>query len=179
MSIIQTASGRYLDLLNPDPDAICIKDIAASLSKQCRFNGHTKNFYSVAQHSVHVAQLVRESGADDSQVKSALLHDAAEAYTGDIVYPLKSLLAEIRPIEKRIHDAICTRFQIPCGISETVKYADLVMLATERRDLMTEQDRHWPVIENIPAYKKPILWCSGERAAEKDFLVFCAEMGIV
>lgn len=62
-SWILTASGRHIDLLAPCPDEIMIEDIALGLSRECRFSGQTREFYSVAQHSVLVSLIVPEEFA--------------------------------------------------------------------------------------------------------------------
>lgn len=84
--VYNTASGKLISLLAPTEEMIATKDIASALSKICRFGGHSSQFYSVAQHSVLVAALCEKCP------KEALMHDAAEAYLGDVVKPLKVLL---------------------------------------------------------------------------------------
>ena len=90
-------SGLTLDIVTPTLDMIRWRDIAESLAKTCRFGGHCRGFYSVAHHSLFVAQLMpREWGA------YGLLHDAHEAFTGDLISPLKALLGDpIREVEAR------------------------------------------------------------------------------
>lgn len=85
MSSIWTYTGLEFNFVDPDPEQIRIEDIAHSLSMQCRFGGHTKCFYSVAQHSLILADMVESE--EDKRI--ALLHDAAEAYLGDVVGPVK------------------------------------------------------------------------------------------
>lgn len=92
MSWIQTRSGEAFDLLNPKPEHVQLEDIVYALSHLCRFNGHTSRFYSVAEHSLHVCDRVLEAGHPARAQLVALLHDAHEAYTGDIASPLKQLL---------------------------------------------------------------------------------------
>lgn len=81
---ILTFSGERFYPFSPAPEEVKTKDIAHALANICRFNGHTRGFYSVAAHSVHVSRLVPPEFALE-----ALLHDAAEAYVGDMVRPLK------------------------------------------------------------------------------------------
>jgi 5'-deoxynucleotidase YfbR-like HD superfamily hydrolase len=106
---IQTYTGRVFWPLDPDPSEICIEDIAHSLSLQCRFLGHCKTFYSVLEHSCHVAHLVPAA-----YTVHGLLHDAAEAYVGDMPRPLKSQpdFATFRQIERRIQERIAKAFGI-------------------------------------------------------------------
>ena len=94
---IQTVSGKKFPLLTPDTEAIDIQDIAHALSMICRFNGHCISFYSVAEHSVHVSRLVAPNLA-----LWGLLHDAAEAYLGDVPTPLKGHLGGFRDREKTL-----------------------------------------------------------------------------
>jgi 5'-deoxynucleotidase YfbR-like HD superfamily hydrolase len=135
---ILTFSGHYFDLMDPEHSEIRVTDIAHALSHICRFTGHTREAYSVAQHSIYVSHLVLPELA-----LQALLHDAAEAYIGDVSSPLKALLPEYKLIEKRIEAAIFTRFGLPPQIDRLVKEADMVMLATERRDLMPQNRARW------------------------------------
>ena len=138
MSWIQTFTGKKFDLLNPDPEMVCIRDIAHSLSHICRFGGHTDRFYSVAQHSLIVSQCCQPWDA-----LWGLLHDASEAYVGDITRPLKYELPEYSQIERRIQATIATRFGLIgrdpnefLRTRERVKFWDDTVLATEARDLL-------------------------------------------
>lgn len=89
--VMNTASGALLDLVNPDPAVIRLEDIAAALSKVCRFGAQTTRFYSVAQHAVLVQRLVVEAGRPDLSL-AALHHDSHEAFVGDVTTPLKRML---------------------------------------------------------------------------------------
>lgn len=134
MEWIATRSGGKLDLLDPQPDQIDIKDIATALSRLPRFAGHTTEFYSVAQHSFHC------SCRCDEFPLEALMHDAHEAYMGDISRPLKQIIGpEWERIERRIQAAIDARFGLRPGVGvvkAAVKAVDNQMLVTERRWLM-------------------------------------------
>ena len=149
MSWILTRSGRKFDLANPNADMVDPTDIAHSLSMQCRFNGHTSSFYSVAQHCYLVADLVPA----EHQLP-ALLHDATEAYVGEC-QNLESLYDQV---ERRVWIAICQRFDLDPILPDCVKHADLVALATEKRDLMPSHPEPWPCLEGIapqPRYIDP------------------------
>lgn len=161
MSWILTRSGRKFDLANPTADMVDPTDIAHSLSMQCRFNGHTRHFYSVAQHCVLVADLVPA----EHQL-AALLHDATEAYVGDLVRPLKEGMGQYygnlgiacvyAATEDRVWQAICDRFDLDPILPACVKHADLAALATEKRDLMPEHPEPWPCLEGVEPNAVPI-----------------------
>jgi hypothetical protein len=119
--------------LDPRPEEIDIQDIAHSLARTCRFNGHGAAFYSVAQHSCIVSS---QCGAADKLW--GLLHDAAETYLGDMVSPLKKLpeFSFYREIEKNILLAVADKFELtPREIPIDVACTDLIALRTEARDL--------------------------------------------
>lgn len=133
MGAIYTRSGRQLDLLDPSPASIELDDIAHALGSICRFAGHTRVFYSVAEHSIMVSHLVPEGIR-----LRALLHDATEAYIQDIPSPLKRLLPEYQAIEARVWSAIARRFGLPVvdeAADAVIKHADAVALRVEMRDL--------------------------------------------
>jgi hypothetical protein len=127
-----TYSGRFFNPLEPDTDLIDIYDIANALSHIGRYGGHTRSFLSVAEHSIRVVdQTSRENG------KWALLHDASEAYLGDIPAPLKyhEDFSFYREAERNLMKAICDKFDLDYEEPEEVKYFDMVVRATEMRDL--------------------------------------------
>ncbi len=130
---IMTASGRAFWPLDPRPEDVSIEDIAHALANICRFTGATREFYSVAQHSMLVASMVPPEDA-----LWGLLHDASEAYLCDIARPLKvqPAFAPYREAEARLMAVICERFGLSPTEPESVRIADRQMLRTEQRDLM-------------------------------------------
>jgi hypothetical protein len=134
-TMIPLPSGKLFDFANPHPDMIDIEDIALALSKDCRFGGFCDGHYSVAQHSVLGAMQI-----DEEFALEFLLHDAAEAYCGDVVSPLKRLLCDYNIVESRVDAAIRKKFGLPAEMSPPVKAMDDAMYHTERRDLTSWAD---------------------------------------
>lgn len=137
-TFIQSYSGRSITFLNPKADQIDIDDIAHTLSLLCRFGGHCKTFYSVAEHSVRCAQV-----ASPENKLEALLHDASEAYLVDMPRPIKQELQGYRDIEGNLDRVIREKYGLPSVMSQEVRFIDDAMLATEKRDLMKISERPW------------------------------------
>lgn len=153
-----TASGKKVFPLHMTADDICIDDIAHSLSNICRFNGHTKRFYSVAEHSHLVASL-----CPPELFLCGLLHDAAEAYIGDHIRPIKALMPNIENIENDIWAVIADKFNVPAVIPEEVHHADMVALAIERRDIISHPEAiEWGDMPEIPGSMGIQAWSTGD-----------------
>ncbi|MBV8973179.1 MAG: hypothetical protein JO290_12910 [Sphingomonadaceae bacterium] len=127
-------SGSYFDYADPAGSDFTIEDIAVGLSRCARFAGQTATFYSVAEHSVWVSRLVPPRLA-----LAGLMHDASEAFTGDMPSPLKRLCPEFKLIEHRVMMAVADRFGFGWPEDPEVKAADLVMLSTEHRALRSPE----------------------------------------
>jgi hypothetical protein len=166
-------SGNYFDYTRPHECDLYIEDIAHALSHICRFGGHTREFYSVAQHSVLVSQIMPDV---PQALMAGLLHDAAEAFVGDIPRPLKNLLPDFKVIERRVEEAIFPIFGVPYPLPNFVKHGDLVLLATEQRDLMPEHDDEWALIKNITPLEQRIQPMTS-RQAFRAFLERYEELG--
>jgi len=161
---MQTYTGRKFWPLDPRPEDIDIEEIAHALSNICRFGGHVQVFHSVAYHSVLVSQECQPQYA-----LSGLLHDAAEAYCGDIVRPLKRELPSYCEIERRIQWAIADRFWLPRYVPFDVKRADEVLLATEARDVMGANLNEWGLLSARPRTER-IIPIVDPRKAERLFM---------
>lgn len=172
MSFIRTFTGRLVDPVHLSPGDICIEDIAHALSNQCRFSGHVRRFYSVAEHSVRVMQNCKLDPL------SALLHDASEAYLVDLPRPLKyhPAFSFYRDVEVKVSWAIAERFGLlPLKeVEDEIHVADKRMLATEMQGLMNRQDSPLP-FEPYPDYENVILGIRPE-VAEKWFLAHFREL---
>ena len=164
---LQTVSGRWVNPFDPDPDQLDAGDIARALANQCRFGGPSRVFYSVAQHSVIVSELVEQRGGDAEDVFAALMHDAGEAYLGDMPHPLKHrspLGAAFKAAEEHLEQAVRARFRIKPDVPE-IKRADRALLATERRAFSAE-DWHWPELEGVEPLDLELRAWSPDEAAQ-------------
>lgn len=176
MAWLQTYTGIAFPIFDPQVEDIEIEDIAHHLSFNCRFNGAVTDFYSVAQHSVLVSQQVPEEDA-----LWGLLHDAAEAYLGDLITPVKATLAQFHWAEMKILNKVAEKYGLPWRLSESsrsagrdnqipgrvyspgrlnfpsplpksVRQADKRMLYTERRDLLAPHPRPWAEEGKVEPY---------------------------
>ena len=143
---IITYSGKKFYFDDPQPDQISVEDIAHSLANTGRFNGHTKHFYSVAQHCCKVHDLL----GGGSMGWYGLFHDASEAYTGDMVSPLKRLLPDFNLYEDKIQytiwEAILPRyewFHLGGDVKREVKKADIKAFTWEVRDMHRHDSEFW------------------------------------
>jgi hypothetical protein len=148
MSYIYTYTGRKVTPMKLSPFDVDLLDIAHALSNICRFTGHVSQFYSVAEHCVHVSELVPYE-----HTLWGLLHDAAEAYIGDFNKPTKEHVSAYNQLEEDIlANAVAPRFHLEYPMPGTIKEADRQMSNNEMRDLMggTTQDERWQ--PNVDVY---------------------------
>ncbi|WP_437881058.1 phosphohydrolase [Pseudomonas sp. LRF_L74] len=206
MSWILTNSAQAFDLLNPQASKVITTDLAHALSNVCRFNGHCARHYSVAQHSILVADIIALQGGTAEEQLAGLLHDGTEAYISDLTRPLKLLLLEAarqresvwlglveqyasdsgirnvvsiraaalrilntaeaegvsllldvyQQLEQRIWRVICERFDLDPTLPASVKRADMIALATERRDLLPAHPAEWECLQGHPPLERYI-----------------------
>jgi hypothetical protein len=182
---IQTFTGKAFWPLSPHVAAIDIVDIAHALAMKCRYTGHTRHFYSVAQHCVLAGDVMGELANDflaggevvRDFARWGLLHDATEAYLPDVARPVKKELVGFKEIEDRLMEAIVCRFGLTWPMPAAVKEVDLILLATERRDLMAPPPYRWTSTERVAPLLDPIEPWSPEYAKER-FLARCGELDV-
>jgi hypothetical protein len=171
LPFIETRSGVSFWPLDPKVSDIRIEDIAHALSNQCRFSGHTREHYSVAEHCVRVSELLEAWDCSREIQLWGLLHDASEAYLVDIPAPLKGqpAFAPYLEAERRLMLAICERFDLPLDEPAWVRAADGVLLATEARDLMAFRPEHWSKLTHASLKESIVPW--NHEAARSYFLM--------
>lgn len=146
MSWIHTRHGRAFDLLDPQVDQVSLADVAHGLAHVCRYTGHSRRHYSVAEHSVYVAQRVFQETRDVDLAFAGLMHDAHEVYVGDVAQPIKvamrgggALRSAFDDLERRVEHVVRRALGAPEVMPEVVKVVDLRMLATEAPQVLS-----WP-----------------------------------
>jgi uncharacterized protein len=140
----QGMSGKPCYYLDPQSSHITLRDAARTLGNVARWAGATRTFWSVAAHTLLVAELVKHAGGNDLAYRLALLHDLDEAYLGDIPTPLKRLLPEYKQIQLKWSDEIRRRAGVPQEVAcELVGRADLVALEIERHFVRANDEASW------------------------------------
>lgn len=161
---VLTNSGIEFDPQRPDASKVKLHDIAHALSNQCRWSGHVRWFYSVAEHSVRASHLVPQRHA-----LAVLLHDASEAYVQDMPTPIKHSpqMRWYRDLERGVQAAIGMHFGIQWKEhEEAIKFADRVMLASEARDLMG----NWLALPDDVSYLDERIIPMSQQMARQEFL---------
>jgi hypothetical protein len=144
---MQLVSGKSYWPADPRAEEVDITDIAHALGMVCRFGGQCLRFYSVAEHSVHVSMLVPPEHA-----LQALLHDAPEAYIGDMIRPVKDIIGwRYHELESLNWAAVASRFNVPYAMHPSVKEADDAMLQAERRLLKPQDIHEWEHVMGVQA----------------------------
>lgn len=179
-SWMQTFTGRMFYPLAAEPGDIDPVDVAHALSQMCRYGGHTRRFYSVAEHSVLVSRWLEDAIGGTlgrAEAVRGLLHDAAEAYVGDMVRPLKHHMPQYREVEDRLLGVVAERFGVEGGVySPAVKEADNRILLDERAELLTAPPQAWGQDDLTPLGVQVVgLY---PPAAERLFLDRLAELGV-
>jgi len=150
--LMLTYSGRKISILYPGVEDINIEDIAHALSLQCRYNGHCNKFYSVAEHSILAARMfkARYGIKFECDFIYTLMHDAAEAYLGDIVHPIKSYLGEFKQYEENLLRCIANKFNLCWPVPKEIKEIDVAILHDESIQVMASKPQSWSQITSLP-----------------------------
>lgn len=161
---MQTYTGKAFYPLDPRPHDIDPVDIAHALSMICRYGGHVSRFYSVAEHCVLMSRTVSKENA-----LWALLHDASEAYLGDMIRPLKYHMPEYRTVEAYLMEVICYRFDLEPRQPQEVTTADTRILLDEKKELMVGEALPWDALQGLEPLQ---VYVSGwvPSAAEQAYL---------
>jgi len=176
-TVVETYSGRWVDVYDPQPETICLEDIAHALANTARYGGHTRHFYSVAEHAVYVSRRLERLTNHKELWFVGLHHDDAEAYLCDIPRPLKPLLGpEYAELTKKMDAAIFTAIHIPCVLEdpldyEVIKDADNWALFVEARHLLPSKGKKWNLQPNYRIVTPT--WFEGgmkPKKAEREFL---------
>jgi hypothetical protein len=172
---IETYTGRHFHFHDPKPEDIHINDIARALATTTRWGGHTQVPVTVAQHSVLAARRLRNMGFGVEQQLQGLLHDAAEAYIGDVPSPIKRHLHDFQALELLVEQAICECFDLAYPFDPAVKIVDVQMYRWEYRDLMLGDQCEEPQ-GNPPTFVPwPFHLAEGEFLAAFDALMGARE----
>lgn len=161
---MQTATGRQFYPLDPRPEEIHIEDIAAALSKLCRYGGHCKHFYSVAEHCVLMAH-----AAPAEHALAALMHDASEAYLSDVIRPIKAHLVNYKAVEAALERAIAQRFSLVWPMPAAVKALDEAIIADEKMQAMLPAPVAWSQWAPVPPLHVNLQFWTPQKA-EFEFL---------
>lgn len=171
---IETFTGKKFHFLNPTKEEFDIIDISSALANQCRFTGHVRQFYSVAEHSILTAAIVKEWGGTIQQQLQALMHDGTEAYLTDVASPVKPFLDGYKPLEKALWGKLAEAFEIPVEFFDIVKKADLAALLVEAEYLMPSKGHDWTEYgvwkEKVGELPKIAPLCLPPRQARMSFM---------
>jgi hypothetical protein len=173
MGWIQTYRNHKLSVFAPDPKEIDIKDIAHVLSTNCRFGGHCRTHYSISNHSLYVASIL------PPELKLlGLLHDAAEAYVGDLPRPIKKMIPEFKNIENKVLEAISIALEVPDlnNLPKEVHEADNIALVAEAKALFEYDVDNWTDKYKLTPTKKILSLTSEE--SEMEFLMTYRDLKI-
>ena len=164
---IQLISGKPFYPLEPRVEEIEIHDIAWALSMQCRFAGHVKRFYSVAEHCVHLSY-----AAPTGMELWALLHDAAEAFLVDLPRPIKACLPDYKTIEAQLMECIAAKFGLQLPEPDVIKQLDTQILFNERKALLSPSTQEWE-LTGTPIPGVQIIGWQPQEAYRKFLVRYC------
>lgn len=145
---ILTYTGRKFDFNDYSDNEVTILDIAHALSMICRYGGATKYFYSVAQHCVYLAEELLKDTHDRALALDGLMHDAEEAYVGDMKNPLKGLVPEFCAVAEDVDYFVRSKFEslgVPIRMQDKTKEYDSRILLDEKDALLIASEHKWPI----------------------------------
>jgi hypothetical protein len=168
--VIETACGLFLDPIDPDPAQFRLGDIGHALSHMCRYNGACSRFYSVAEHSMLVGDLLRQWGCGRQTILTGLMHDASEAYLPDLASPLKrdGWGTGFRDAENLLLERLAERFGFDWPMCKQVKEADEAVMWCETHVLMPSGGKTWGAYETrgkwfVENHSDVIEWVKGGK----------------
>lgn len=173
---IETYTGKHFNFLSPSKEDINIIDIAHSLSMQCRYTGHCKHFYSVAEHSIAVADYLLKTYGDRKLTLAGLLHDSAEAYLSDLASPLKGHIGGYEEITKSVEKVIAEVFDVNFD-DPRIKEADIALLSQEALQLLPSRGDswNWDHWGGRPEFVEPIV-CLAPNVAKGLFMAWFKQL---
>lgn len=173
---IWSKDGKKLSLIHLKPSDVEIDEIAHSLSNTCRFGGHCREYYSVAEHCVIMANIMEEQGFSKDEQLGALLHDASEYILTDVPRPFKPMMPEYNRYETYIMEVVEKKFGVDCHTPE-IKELDNRMVGSEARALFKNPTwvLEWPYPE-IPDFQQVHLACLDPKAAYFAFMLKYKEL---
>lgn len=143
---METASGVKFQFMNPKAHQIVLEDVALALSRTCRYGGHSKRFYSVAEHTILMSDWVlKQPWGTPLDALTALHHDDAEAYIGDLPRPCKQNIPQFKAVEEGIDEVVAERFQTQYPFPGWLKTADTAILLDERAQIMSPSGNSWAI----------------------------------
>lgn len=173
---IRRFSGGYFDFADPESTPVSLVDIAVGLSNTCRFAGQLNEFYSVAEHSIHCLHVANEMGCSLYEKRAVFMHDAAEAFVGDVPKPLKIMLPGYKQIEKQVEAAIFKHFDIV--MFPVVKEIDLMLLRAEKEHFFGKQDQ-WHDLDGVKDCSSVVsISCMKPKIAKSAFMAEAYDLGL-
>ena len=180
---LETFSGEKFYLFYPEKSKVCLVDIAHALSQLCRYNGHTSHFYSVAEHSIHVAQHLEDEGFSPEIALAGLMHDAAEAYVGDIISPIKAQFPVLESMEQKIQNEILKQLcpdilDVHKHYKTLISKIDKNIVNDERKALMLKTQHKW-IFNGAEALNCPIPCWTSDDACQRFHTRFTQLYGVI
>jgi hypothetical protein len=178
---IETYTGRQFYPLRPSVQDVHLEDIAHALSMKCRYAGHGAKFYSIAEHSVLLAQAVDKGyvpGIRRDLQRQALLHDAAEAYLADIPRPVKNSIRQWALVESEVEEVICRALGVSLPFSLNIKSLDFRILHNEKKVLFPNSPNVWPTMAPEGPLAGTVVRCWTPARAKRNFLTLARQLGL-